>query len=178
MAYIEDLTFTNAASIGDNDIVYLGKLGDIDPDRRTSVAELIARVGSGLKVSQGSFTPALTTSGGSPTVTYGTRIGAWSRAGNLIHVQIVVSTAALSGGSGELRISGLPFIPISDVVLASRFGNVTWAAGRTPFAVIGSGASYVRLLTMGSGTGEAGIPPANWTPSGGSVILTGTYITP
>lgn len=59
---------------------------------------------------EGTWTPTLdarTTNFSS--VTYGNRVGYYTRVGNMVYISCYVSTTAHSGGSGELRISGTPF---------------------------------------------------------------------
>jgi hypothetical protein len=58
---------------------------------------------------EGTFDPTIEGSGGNPTVTYGTRIGRYTKIGQLVILQIDISPSAYSGGSGTFRIGGFPF---------------------------------------------------------------------
>lgn len=68
--------------------------------------------GSGTALSsyvQGTFTPTITGSGGNPTAGYSVQEGRYTRIGNRVIVQINLSIVSLTGGSGNLQISTLPF---------------------------------------------------------------------
>jgi len=63
---------------------------------------------------EGTFTPTIIGSGTNPTVAYGTRIGKYTKVGNLVTVYISMHTTSFSGGSGNLLIDALPFTASSD----------------------------------------------------------------
>jgi hypothetical protein len=58
---------------------------------------------------EGSWTPTYEGSTGNPTVTYGTRTGYYVKVGHLVYVNFDIDASSISGGSGTLRIGGLPF---------------------------------------------------------------------
>jgi hypothetical protein len=60
---------------------------------------------------EGTFTPTITASGSNPTVTYsaGNTGGIYTKVGNLVTCSFETRWTALSGGSGNVSISGLPF---------------------------------------------------------------------
>jgi hypothetical protein len=59
----------------------------------------------------GSFTPTLTASVTSPTVTYSNQYGTYYKIGDMCFADAYVSISALtSGGSGGIKIAGLPFL--------------------------------------------------------------------
>jgi len=58
---------------------------------------------------EGSWTPYWGGSGSDPTVTYTEQIGTYTKVGRIVHATIRLVTSAYSGGSGSLRIKGLPF---------------------------------------------------------------------
>ena len=58
---------------------------------------------------EGTWTPAIGGSSTDPTVTYSYRSGVYNKIGNMVYVQFGIKISAISGGSGELRITGLPF---------------------------------------------------------------------
>ena len=57
---------------------------------------------------EGSWTPTLIGSSTSPTVTYNTRTGRYTKIGNVVYLSFRI-TVSFSGGSGVAFISGLPF---------------------------------------------------------------------
>jgi hypothetical protein len=62
---------------------------------------------------EGTWTPVLSASGSAPTVAYNYRSGVYRKIGSMVYVQFAFNLASISGGSGEMRIDGLPFTSIS-----------------------------------------------------------------
>jgi hypothetical protein len=61
---------------------------------------------------EGTWTPIFTATTTNPTVTYAaTRYGHYTKIGKAVILQGRIGLSATSGGSGNLRISGLPFVP-------------------------------------------------------------------
>jgi len=56
----------------------------------------------------GSFTPTVLASGSNPTVTYTTQLGHYVQIGSLVYISLEIVVNTISGGSGDLRIGGLP----------------------------------------------------------------------
>lgn len=64
---------------------------------------------------EGTWTPSFTGSSSNPTVTYGSyRNGWYIKVGKQVTAWLQLSTTASTGGSGNLRISGLPFTSSSN----------------------------------------------------------------
>jgi hypothetical protein len=93
-------------------------------DSSTSLVERVRIDSDGLKFNgdtaaanalddyeEGTFTPTITASGSNPTVTYsaGNTGGIYTKVGNLVTCSFETRWTALSGGSGNVSISGLPF---------------------------------------------------------------------
>ena len=57
----------------------------------------------------GIFTPTFTASTTNPTVTYSNQDGDYVKIGDVVHFQIYFRVTETSAGSGNLKISGLPF---------------------------------------------------------------------
>ena len=80
---------------------------------------------------EGTWTPAYIGSTGNPTVTYDIQGGRYVKIGRVVHCEGRLRTDAKSGGSGNLKISGLPFLsaPEStvrgglDIGVASAWGS-------------------------------------------------------
>lgn len=59
---------------------------------------------------EGTWTPTLTGSTGNPTdVAYNTQVGRYTRVGRLVTVSAQLGFSTYTGGSGTIRIAGLPF---------------------------------------------------------------------
>ena len=58
---------------------------------------------------EGSWTPTFTGTSSNPTITYTQQIGNYTKIGNLVYVSCLITTSAVSGGGGNLMVSGLPF---------------------------------------------------------------------
>jgi hypothetical protein len=92
---------------------------------------------------EGAWTPTLTATATNPSVTYTFQIGRYTKIGNLVQVSCILETSAKSGGSGDLKISGLPF--------TSTNVNGTQSSGSVVFYKVDSlaaeNASYVEYNT-------------------------------
>lgn len=65
--------------------------------------------------STGTFTPTITGSSSNPTVTYvaNGQVGTYTKIGSKVFTSFYVAISLTIGGSGDLRISGLPFTSLS-----------------------------------------------------------------
>ena len=59
---------------------------------------------------EGTFTPTFLGSSGDPTVSFNTQSGHYIKVGNVVHLNLTFFPSAISGGSGNLQIGGLPFV--------------------------------------------------------------------
>ena len=62
---------------------------------------------------EGTWTPTFTGGSSNPTVSYSAQSGSYTKVGRIVTVQVYVQSSAFSGGSGDLKISGLPFLSIT-----------------------------------------------------------------
>lgn len=143
---------------------------------RTQLAELL-----GFLVETGTFTPTLGADTTDPTVTYASRSGYYAKVGKLVFVTARVVTSARSGGSGGIRIKGLPF-PCASAVspgaqLALRAAAITWTAGQLPSVDVIAGTSEARLQVTTPGGSATNLAIGNWTATG-DLWVSGTYATP
>jgi hypothetical protein len=103
---------------------------------------------------EGAFTPAITTSGSAPTITYTTQTGFYTRIGRLITATFTIQYSALSGGSGDVRFS----LPFAGGAAVAR-GGPLYVFGVTPPAntfslcleEVTNGTSYVTAIFSVSG---------------------------
>ena len=59
---------------------------------------------------EGTWTPTFIGSGGNPTVTFTTQLGSYTKVGRLVFIKLDILVNSTSGGSGNLSVSGLPFV--------------------------------------------------------------------
>lgn len=124
-----------------------------------------------------SYTPAITTSGGSVTIGNGSRGGTYQRTGTKIDFTatfIVGSTTSFAGGGGVLRI-GLPVTPVEPSVQINVTAYLNDASGPTPYFGTGfleDGVAYVYFVREG-GTITTGAPFT--FADGDSVTVSGSY---
>jgi hypothetical protein len=79
---------------------------------------------------EGTWTPTFTATTTNPTVTYAaTRYGHYTKIGKAVILQGRIGLSATSGGTGSLRISGLPFVPASGA--QAQAGSVGYRANWT-----------------------------------------------
>ena len=102
-----------------------------------------------------SFTPTIVASTSNPTVGYSVQYGRYTRIGNLVTVQIKIDISSISGGSGQLRIGGLPFTSNTDANYRS--------AGISSFTRGFNNGGGAITLNIGPNTTEAGL--YRWTDS-------------
>lgn len=100
------------------------------------------------------WTPAWQGSVSNPTCTYTSQLGYYQRFGNVVFVTGVIVISAVSGGSGTLRIGGLPFTVGSNeaqrggfnIVFTANFGATTAPQAIIPVA----GQTYCELSRRAS----------------------------
>jgi hypothetical protein len=128
---------------------------------------------------EGTFTPTLTASGGNPTVTYatGNTGGIYTKVGNKVTVSFEVRWTALSGGSGEVQISGMPFTrrttttPDGERTIIDSYNNTI--DGKYLTGTIGSNTTRVDIINVNS---AAALSPLDVTdlPTSSLGLLRGT----
>jgi len=99
---------------------------------------------------EGTWTPAYLGSVSNPTITYDIQVGLYVKIGRLCHAVLRIRTDSVSGGSGNLRIGGLPFLAFS-APTSSMSGGITvnradsFTTNTPAFGVISGGADYIDL---------------------------------
>ena len=134
---------------------------------------------------EGTFTPTFTGTGGNPTVTYDTtvgNVGTYVKIGKVCHFQINIRTDSVSGGSGDLKVSGLPFTSKSgtgQIGISTAAIRATAFASNTPrVATISEGVTVVNLMTRTSITGDDSPTAVSALATGADsnlLRITGTY---
>lgn len=106
---------TGAGSLARSNMTFTGSSSLVNTTTVTNVPS------TGAATALTSFTPTITGSTGNPTPTYVTQLGRYTRDGNLIFFNINLIVSALTGGTGNFQINGLPFTSNST---ANNFTNV------------------------------------------------------
>jgi hypothetical protein len=124
---------------------------------------------------EGTWTPTLSGSTGDPTdVVYTSQVGQYTRVGRLVTVSALMGFSTYTGGSGVLRIAGLPFpVNASQAGLgACSIEQITIAAGYS-FAVARarSNSSVIDILQSGSAVNWSGIALANAASSATAKLI-------
>jgi hypothetical protein len=134
---------------------------------------------------EGTWTPTLTATGTNPTVTYvaPNTAGIYIKIGPVVHYTYEVRTSAVSGGSGNIVIGGLPYAratasPDGDRSTIDMY-NVSFPTGASYMVNnVPQSGSTMSFLGIKNGAGHADTPLSNW-PSSGLVLAraTGWYYT-
>ena len=106
---------------------------------------------------EGTWTPTLIGGTTNPTVTYSLQRAKYTKIGRVATVECYLSWSAFTGGSGQLRLDGLPFTVSSAVPNTSSVGalmnmnGITLTAGRTFGAMQAvGGTTYCVIRNLGS----------------------------
>ena len=123
----------------------------------------------------GTFTPTVEGSVSAGVTTYTTQVGKFSRSGNYLFVQVVVTYTAATG-TGDMTIGALPFSVSTDsysgTATISGAGNV-WPVGRTDITAFFSvGTTTAKILCTGSAVTSALMQMANTATT---LSITGIY---
>jgi len=182
MAHVDDLTFLNAAQLLNSDLLYVGRPSDgADPDKRTDIEELISRIigpGGALPVESGVITPVLLGTTSDPVVTYNFANGYYVRIGQVVVFSVSISTSTISGGSGSVRIGGLPYPCVSgqNPPVSMRASNLPIASGHVPYAFVTAGDTRIGLGAQRDNAAIFTYNVSDWQ-AGGHVNAAGVYPT-
>lgn len=179
-----ELTFTNRMSFqADNGVLLLGPtLPTWDGTSQLQVNGPVAA--KGLKLDgtassdvntldyykEGTFTPVLyglTTAGEG---TYTVQTGKYTRIGNTVNITIHLTWTEHTG-TGDMRISGLPFASVGHVSLSNWHTSLSVGSGKVLGTYTVDSSSHVLLCAMDP-TGAATNIPMDTT---GTLIISGTY---
>ncbi len=153
------LSVSGAATVGTNltltagDVILASGRGisfAADPNAAGMTSELLD------DYEEGTWTPTYITTAGTPiTVTYTTQQGNYTKIGNMVTIQVALSTASIdvTGATGSIRIAGLPFAHGSATYPGAVGGdNLLWVTAPTRAAVRDQ---FVTLFTQ---TGTVVLP--------------------
>lgn len=133
---------------------------------------------------EGTFTPTYTAASSNPTVGYSNQIGRYVKIGQLVHCSIRISTSTVSGGSGVLFISGLPFAAETVTNMYSTFSigySATFNTNHPQSGFLINGGTSIQLLRNGGNNSftaiSTGISVSDMVGAGNDVIGAITYRT-
>jgi len=180
---------TATAGANLDNVISLGDTGQRFKDLYLSGGVYLGGTGSANKLSDyetGTWTPTLLGVGADPTVTYATTNtgGVYVKVGRVVHISYEVRTSSISGGSGAVRIGGLPFAraatqqPDGDRFTVDLY-NVTFPSG-TNYVVNTAprSSSFFTLLAIRNATTHTDVQISSWPTSAlGIARATGWYYT-
>jgi hypothetical protein len=127
---------------------------------------------------EGTWTPSYGGATTDPTVTFSTQYGYYTKTGNVVYCNLRLTLSAASGGTGGLRLTGLPFTPQN---LTGSF-HTSGFAYRAAWTVAGPDGGYVinnqafLYLFAGAVTGITALTPTNLSATA-QLILSFTFTT-
>jgi hypothetical protein len=126
---------------------------------------------------EGTWTPVWESTGALPTLSYMTQSGYYVKIGRVVHFwgRIYMNSWGGGGGSGNIRVGGLPFTsnsdsnhggPLCQVTFSYGGGsNAVWPSGASQvFARVLSGSTSIEYISLGVPTTQLGeSAPLQWT---------------
>jgi hypothetical protein len=110
------------------------------------------KFGSGSVLSsyeEGTFTPVYQTSGTAATITYAVQVGNYVKIGRMVYFSVELLTTAITGGTGDLYLGGLPFAIGSGRYNAGSFAGYynNWTINAPNIGYGYTGNSFLYLST-------------------------------
>jgi hypothetical protein len=135
-----------------------------DPNLRRRVIEILNQLSSLLPAESGTWTAAIQGSGTAGTYQIGTQLCRYVRMGRYVNLSFSIGMAAVvtGGGTGELYITGAPFIksadtnPVGAAVLSAVDFATAGASIATAFANSGT-TSILRFIESSDAAAAAGV---------------------
>lgn len=138
-------------AVGATGTVLTGVTG-ADPSFSATPSVTSITLSSGTALSayvQGTFTPAITGGGSNPTVGYTFQLGQYTKIGRVVILDITFLLSSYTGGSGDLRISSLPFTIATVSTGIAQMSNVTFT-GKYVVGVVAPSTTYYNLSNVPS----------------------------
>jgi len=126
---------------------------------------------------EGTWTPTYEGSTTNPTCSYSVQVGVYTKIGNVVQVQCRITLSSTSGGTGSLRIAGLPFAALSTTNshgTANCPYKANWTTNGPSGGYIVPAQTYI-YLGYPSATGFVGDTPADLS-NNCQLILAATYL--
>jgi hypothetical protein len=126
---------------------------------------------------EGTFTPSLSATVTSPTVTYSGQQGFYTKIGNVVRFSISIGISTYSGGSGNIQVQGLPFTSAASQYprhFAFTTG-VSFPSSRTiPVAYNQPSSTIMYMQGLGDNVTESFFSVTNFA-AGDVLVIVGTY---
>ena len=164
----------------------LGTSGNRFKDLYLSGGAYLGGTGSANKLDdyeEGTWTPEYEATTAFTSITYNSvTYGKYTRVGNLVHIQGIIRTDSISGGSGNVTLAGLPFTVGAAQFSSISLGYVSSFTGDSPggMYVIGNGTSVsIRYRTTANGGLNNSLAVADLGTGANKnyIAFGGTYIT-
>ena len=133
---------------------------------------------------EGTWTPDLTTAGGTLSVTYSERAGKYTKIGEMVFFECYIETSAFSGGTGAITFGGLPFTVESGrgaigIAHGSRIDFGVEAAVTRPLQSTSTFRISIKNSTgTGSSDNSASLDASDWSNLNPTLVYaTGQYRT-
>lgn len=124
---------------------------------------------------EGVWTPTLLLGGAAVGMTYGTRVGHYTKIGRIVHVVARVTLTALGSSTGNATITGLPFTNNSSVSVPLKLHSNALAAGITspPWVAVPPSSAILSLIKFATGS-ASNMPETDFTNTS-DLLLNGCY---
>jgi len=169
-------TATNEITLGDTNVTIVRNQGSIlfPQSGRGIYLGVTTATASNLldDYEEGDWTPAWSAQGTAPSVTHAAQNGSYTKIGRLVIAkgQVATNASGISGGSGTLIITGLPFTSaLESDNGTSAIGFVSWISLNTNYTSFGldvsSNSTFLRVLQSGSNNSGLTVPVGNASSS-------------
>jgi hypothetical protein len=107
---------------------------------------------------EGTFTPAFTSSGVQPVVTYTSRTGTYVKVGRVVTVFVKIIVNTIAGGTGVLYVSGLPFTVSTDCDECGGPVGLAFGYAANPTQTIQQEGGSTVIILMRNTSNSANVP--------------------
>ena len=130
---------------------------------------------------EGTWTPSYDASTSSPTVTHDKQTGYYVKIGRMVFISLQLRTDSVSGGSGNLRISGLPYSASSGDGYPSALSvgyKADFVTNGPDFAHVNDGQTYLSLYSNGTTVATPlTVANLNTGSNDNGLYISGSYLT-
>jgi hypothetical protein len=124
---------------------------------------------------EGTFTPTIEGSSTAGTATYISQVGVYTKIGRIVKFSITINYNS-GTGTGNLRISNLPFTSLSgganSAVSIGAFGDIALTAGYIATAIVPNNSQFIAFEQYATGGSSSIAVPYD---AAGVMIVSGTY---
>jgi YD repeat-containing protein len=128
---------------------------------------------------EGSWTPVLSSTGTAPTVSYSFRSGKYVKIGKQVTIYGYIQVNSATGGTGNMRISGLPFESATDNLLSAGMsavnGTLSWGSGTVLVFAIPEASTLIIPYAQRSGAAEVSLANGSMTSTDQYISFSITY---